>query len=130
MKQLALLLLIAASPSSRAEEPCKDIDPILDSDGSSCSSQELAKADDELNAQYKKLLAQLDSDAKINPAATQAKKELIEAQRQWVKFRDADCGAVFTYYLDGTVRVSAEQSCELSRTRQRTEQLEHLFDGT
>jgi uncharacterized protein YecT (DUF1311 family) len=124
-----LLLLISAGPAA-ADTTCKDIDPLFDSEGASCAAQELKQADAELNKVYKAVLAELDSGAETNPGTKEAKRQLIDAQRAWVSFRDSDCGAVYSYYQDGTVRVSAELSCELQRTRERTQQLQHLFDGT
>jgi uncharacterized protein YecT (DUF1311 family) len=130
MKLFLSLLLLTLSKVAHADAPCLDIDPSQDVDGSSCEAQEVKHADADLNAEYKTLLVQLDSESKDNPDAKNAKAKLIESQRQWIKFRDADCDAVFTYNATGTIRVHEELQCELSHTKQRTEELKHLFDGT
>jgi len=123
----SLMLMLLSLPATASA--CRDIDPANDTDGSSCAAQDLAKADAELNQVYKALLAEMDAAALTNPDARLAKQHLVDAQRAWVTLRDGDCGAVFSYYQSGTIRVGLELDCKLQRTRERTEQLRHLIDG-
>ncbi|HZH43382.1 MAG TPA: lysozyme inhibitor LprI family protein [Lysobacter sp.] len=69
---------------------------------------ELAMADDELNAAYKALLANLD---------TAGQQHLRAAQRAWIQMRDADCQWAFVDRRD----------CLIDRTTNRTEELKNTY---
>ena len=56
---------------------------------------EYLKADAALNDEYKKLLAARSDDA-------DSKKKLVEAERLWVKFRDAECESEADDHRGGT----------------------------
>jgi uncharacterized protein YecT (DUF1311 family) len=80
---LNTLLLVAAE-----SEMTQDVVTCMDKSGGGtaemieCASDEKARQDARLNEIYKKLMSKL-------PA--KRKKELLEAQRAWIKFRDANC---------------------------------------
>ena len=130
MKTAVVLLSGFLAQSAFASTSCREIDPALDEDGTSCAAQELAHADAKLNKIYRELLAKLDFESKHNSGALNAKGRLIDAQRAWVQLRDLDCEAVFDYLVDGTVRVGAQMSCQLQHTEERTQQLTQLLDGS
>lgn len=82
-----------------------------------CIGQELKLQDARLNAAYRKAMMGL----------TPGEKERLKAaQRAWVAFRDADCGALEDPEQWGSIsRINANQ-CALDRTIARTVELEHF----
>ncbi|WP_426702961.1 lysozyme inhibitor LprI family protein [Rhodanobacter sp. Col0626] len=95
-----------------------------------CMADEVKAADLTLNHTYQRVLATLngaDSDQQQSyPASTKA--ALIEAERAWVKYRDADCKAVYNHWKGGTIRTSMELGCRQERAEQRTRQLEAFLE--
>ena len=71
--------------------------------------------DRELNRIYRFLLAQ----SRPRPFSAKEKEQLINAQRKWIQFRDAQCAAIRTVYskrLDSVRRVyAAEFQMEVTR---------------
>lgn len=75
-----------------------------------CQYNALAKWDKELNASYKTLLTKLDSNAKAR---------LVEAQRQWVKFKEKEMELVDATTPDGTyyLILRAERVTDITKKR-------------
>jgi uncharacterized protein YecT (DUF1311 family) len=46
--------------------------------------------------------------------------QLMQSERSWVAYRNAECGSVFDYWRGGTIRVSSELDCRILLTRLRT----------
>lgn len=73
-----------------------------------------------------------ETDANLNryfqAALRRAKKErggktaqrLIQAERSWMAYRDAECASVFDFWSGGTIRVSMELDCRIRLTQLRT----------
>jgi uncharacterized protein YecT (DUF1311 family) len=81
-----------------------------------CILAETVRQDARLNDNYKKLLSKL---------PTERKNTLIEAQRNWIKFRDTNCG----FYADpkgGSAARLAAHECILNATAQRAKELRLL----
>lgn len=56
---------------------------------------------------------------------------LLEAQRAWIAFRDAECGLDYASWGSGSMRSIAHASCQLSMTAERVARLRGLRgDGT
>src|SRR5262245_48199434 len=71
-----------------------------------------------LNENYKKLISKL---------PTERKNALVEAQRAWIKFRDANCG----FYADpvgGSAARMIANECFLKATADRAKELRLLAD--
>lgn len=81
-----------------------------------CSSEELAKQDARLNKAYKTAMGVL---------SAENKQKLLDAQRLWVKFRDADCGVYYSL-SGGTMDMLNGSGCELAMTKERAESLEWI----
>ena len=47
-------------------------------------------------------------------------RRIIQAERSWVAYRDAECASVFDYWSGGTIRASMEIDCRIRLTRLRT----------
>lgn len=54
--------------------------------------------------------------------------QLRTAQRQWLKFRDAECDAERSVYENGTAAPLAQESCLYDLTRARIADLHAAFD--
>lgn len=88
--------------------------------------QELEEVDKELNATYQRVLAALPPDEPDE----HPRRSLIEAQRAWIKWRDAECNMVGEVY--GGVRMwkSANTvSCLAEMTKARTAELVKHFES-
>lgn len=83
-----------------------------------CMGAETRRQDARLNQAYKALM---------DATAAERKKQLQEAQRAWVRFRDTNCA----FYLDpqggSMARVSASD-CVLTMTVDRADELETLAE--
>ncbi len=86
-----------------------------------CNKKDLASEDKRLNDLYKQLRA------KVGHGST-AEKYLIEAQRAWVNFRDANCKYEGAEFEGGTMQGVAVTACSVEQTKKRNEQLQHYLD--
>ena len=81
-----------------------------------CITAENKRQDGRLNIAYKALMAELSSARKT---------QLLEAQRAWIKFRDANCG----FYFDpegGTIARVNANLCVMTTTTHRAVELEQF----
>jgi uncharacterized protein YecT (DUF1311 family) len=81
-----------------------------------CTLAETIRQDALLNENYKRLISKL---------TTERKNALIEAHRNWIKFRDTNCG----FYADpqgGSAARLAAHECILNATAQRAKELRLL----
>ena len=103
MKKLILALLVCSSSAAFANSACDA--PKNDFDGLYCLNKVYQEADKELNENYKKLSAQLDSDGK---------KVLKSGQLAWIASRNKNCskreGADFYVNLDCAANTTIERS--------------------
>ncbi|HEV2681976.1 MAG TPA: lysozyme inhibitor LprI family protein [Rhodanobacter sp.] len=125
---LAFVVLLAAGGPAWADD-CKNATSTVQMN--ECMVQGAKVVDAKLNETYRRVLATLDGaddDAKQSyPASTKA--ALIEAQRAWVKYRDADCKAVFNRWKGGTIRTVMEQGCMKDRAEQRIKELAEFLQN-
>ena len=81
-----------------------------------CITAETQRQDARLNQAYKAVMAEL---------LLERKKQLLEAQRAWIKFRDANC----SFYIDpdgGTLARVNANNCMLTNTAARAHELENF----
>ncbi|WP_198120142.1 lysozyme inhibitor LprI family protein [Massilia rhizosphaerae] len=102
--------------------------PICHNDGSGldsaiCAHDDFLKADAQLNNAYQAAIKLLGSD----PDRAAAKVALVTAQREWVKFRDADCQVQDRIFQHGSMRAALVESCLKERTEQRTKELKEIW---
>jgi uncharacterized protein YecT (DUF1311 family) len=125
---LSVCLFIAAgafSSARAAEDLC--VDAITTVEINACSNEKFQRAEHELNATYKKVLARFDQTNGLDRPQDQQKKSLITAQRHWIKFREANCFTVWLINADGTIRTQQNLACMTELARQREEQLQTWF---
>ena len=116
-------LLLNAAPAAAAEKDmspeyltCMDKSKGVTSEMLDCISAEYDRQDARLNENYKRLMSKL---------STKRKEGLLEAQRAWVKFRDANC----RFYYDpegGSAAHLAGTDCTLNATADRATELKDL----
>jgi len=101
---------------TRFAETCNEKTEAYSRGNSACSIQEHRVWDGILNAQYKKLMSVLDSNAKKN--------DLRDSQRTWVKFKTQFCPLSYKFTMGSMhrvtsanclIRVTAQQAFELYR---------------
>lgn len=110
----ALLLLVA--PAALRAQPSACMDRArTQMDMNACAADALGRADSVLNAVYARVVAQVDS-AQL----------LREAQRAWIRVRDADCALDAAAYAGGSIRPMMEMMCLADETRRRTAFLRRL----
>ena len=125
IKALSITLLMACAPYAASAQDAglsKQHAACMDKSGGTtmgmieCITAEAQRQDARLNKAYKAVMADL------SPAR---KKQLLEAQRAWLKFRDANCG--FYYDPDGgtLARVNAND-CMMTATAERARELERF----
>lgn len=80
-----------------------------------CLAPELERADAELNRYYRAAVARLNQEGQPSALA-----QLRRSEAAWIAHRDAECGAVWEYWKEGTVRGSMATQCRTRLTRART----------
>ena len=102
---------------ARAEKPqllCLDANNTFDE--AKCLNQELDKANSVLAEYLATAQQQIDKQNSRKP-------QIAAAQEAWLKYRDAQCGDVYTYEEAGSYRYRAELECEIEATRSRTHEI-------
>jgi uncharacterized protein YecT (DUF1311 family) len=115
-----LVLALACAPALALD--CKNA--MTTPDINECASIEQKKIEARLNKVYQRVLKSLDQAEGNNGGNAEMKKKLVAAQRAWVKFREADCDAVFEKHADGSIRTVMYISCMQRRAERRIEDLE------
>ena len=88
-----------------------------------CAADALKRQDQELNRLYQQMQSRLKGD-------DSAKRLLIAAQRQWIAFRDAECGFTAMRSTGSSMHAMEANLCLADLTRDRVNQLEnHLACG-
>lgn len=80
-----------------------------------CLGSEYSQADMDLNKYYKAAIQQLRTQS-----SKRAVRELINAQKAWITYRDSECRAIRDKHWGGTIASSMEASCLIRTTRLRT----------
>lgn len=80
-----------------------------------CASADFDAADAELNRYYEVAMRRLRSEGESATA-----KELVEAQRAWIQYRDAECGGVYQNWSGGSIRTLMGITCQRRLTKLRT----------
>lgn len=109
-------LALAASPVPPASaDLCANAVTTIEMNACLSSQAEAVEAD--LNRYYRAATARLHAEKGV--AESQALPGLIKAQRAWLAYREAECGAVYDYWSGGTIRGAMAQTCRMNVTRLR-----------
>lgn len=106
MTIIALTLLLAAAdpcPGSTTREVER------------CLADDLARADAELNRYYGAAVKRLTEEKQAAALA-----HLRASERAWIQYRDAECGAVYEWWKQGTIRGTMDLGCRINVTKART----------
>ncbi|WP_426233681.1 lysozyme inhibitor LprI family protein [Pseudomonas sp. TWP3-2] len=112
-------LLLASSTAAFAAETCNP-DSFSNPDLITCGQQTFEKVDAVLNEQYKKALASL---------APADRKQLIDVQKKWVRFKDAYCEDIYQSALPGAEAPIERLGCLVQTTNARLGELVALQTG-
>jgi uncharacterized protein YecT (DUF1311 family) len=104
-----MLVLAAGAGAARAAE-CGDNSNQRELDA--CAGRSFQKADAELNADCKRVVERLKDDA-------DTAKLLVQAQKSWLAFRDAECEFSTALTRGGTIRSMLVTMCREKLTRKR-----------
>jgi uncharacterized protein YecT (DUF1311 family) len=77
-----------------------------------CLNARLAEDDAMLNLYYRAAIKR--------SGGGELAAQLIQAERSWIAYRDAECGSVFGFWKGGTIRTSMEIDCRIRLTGLRT----------
>jgi uncharacterized protein YecT (DUF1311 family) len=114
----ALLLACAPAALHAQDEPLSCEDPRTQTDMNQCAGLAFQAADSVLNAVYPQVIAGLDS----------ARVPLLrEAQRQWIRLRDADCALDAAEFEGGSMQPMIYGYCRADLTRARVAHLRTLI---
>lgn len=87
---------------------------------SDCILAETREWDAILNEQYRATQAvNAEADAAGHSPMMDRTDALRDAQREWITFRDADCGARYAMWQDGTIRTIVGANCQMTMTAGR-----------
>jgi uncharacterized protein YecT (DUF1311 family) len=109
---VAALALWASAPAWADEIDCAHA--MVQQDMNICADRDYQKADGELNRAYKAAIAEQDGDGQ---------KLLREAQRDWIKFRDAECAYEAAPNQGGSIYPMEYSGCLTGLTKARTRQI-------
>lgn len=117
-----LILPVAATAQSSTEDEytgrfgkCMDASGGVTAEILSCIADEFATQDARLNGAY--------SDARRD-FSEERQQVLLNAQRHWIAYRDANCGFYST--IGGTLAQIASNDCLLRETAERAAELENM----
>lgn len=100
---------------------------------SSCLSAEAEVWDDYLNAEYRAtrdwMKAADAEEAGFFPEFAVRAEKLLEAQRAWIAFRDAECALDYAEWGAGSMRTIAYADCMLQMTAERTMELRDMREA-
>jgi uncharacterized protein YecT (DUF1311 family) len=107
-------LLVALAVSAQTD-PCANA--ATTPDINACLAGQAQSVEADLNRYYGVAVRRLraekgDSETKVLP-------QLIRAEKAWLAYRDAECGAVEANWEGGTIRTSMALTCRISLTRMR-----------
>lgn len=109
---LPLLALVLIASGNSAENPCPGTTTV---EVNACLNSRLGEADAALNRYYRAALDRLKNDKK-----PQAVKTLVQAERSWIAYRDAECRAADQSWSGGTIHTSMALDCQIRLTNIRT----------
>ncbi len=97
-------------------------------DLNTCAKQDQKEVEAELNTVYKEVIRSLSGPDTELEKPSEVKSALIKAQRAWVKFREADCNAVYLKHMSGTIRTVMYIGCMQSHAEQRIKALKNFSE--
>jgi uncharacterized protein YecT (DUF1311 family) len=126
LMSMTIGLLVTAAAFAEDQPICPDAQTTIEI--GECVSKEYDKADAELNAVWKKVMASFKKNDYLPAEAVKEWKDtMLAAQRDWIAFKEADCDAVGFEWYGGTGQGNAITFCLLGHTTARTKDLKARF---
>ncbi len=127
---IAAMLFFAQAGAAEADEECDE--PQTQLAMTLCARAEYERADAEMNTQWGLTTAAMKArDAELDASDRQPGyfETLLESQRAWLKYRDAQCLSESFMARGGSLQPMAESQCRTYLTTLRTDQLRVLAAG-
>ncbi|MCM2473219.1 DUF1311 domain-containing protein [Rhizobium sp. CG5] len=122
------VLLVDAPASGEDEVDCANA--MTQFDMNACAQKDYEAADARLNAQWKLTkTAMADVDSGLDEALKGASKALLDGQRAWIAYRDAQCTLAGFEARGGSMEPMLVSGCLAELTDARTKELKALADG-
>jgi uncharacterized protein YecT (DUF1311 family) len=124
-----LLVLLASAAFAEDEMKCNPEG--TQAEMNICAWDDFQKADDELNAVYKKAMAfarEQDQSYADQPNLKGAVAALKKAQRAWIDYRDGHCEGVGFSARGGSMEPMLVAGCQEELTKKRTADLKALME--
>jgi len=136
MKALAIAVLLALPVSSafaQEDPPVDCANAQTQADMNQCSYLDFEKADEALNAVYKRAMKSAQAADKeaadMSEHYVGAVKELKKAQRAWIDYRDGHCEGMSRETLGGSMQSMLISGCQARMTEARTKELQELIEA-
>ena len=127
----AVVLLLAQVEIAEPDQVCDD--PQTQMAMNTCASMDFEQADARLNEQWRETAEHMRAlDAGIdreNDSQPGHYETLLEGQRAWLSFRDAECRSEGFMARGGSMQPMLVSQCKAYLTELRTEQLRNLSAG-
>ncbi len=124
MHHLIIILTLACASSFAHAIDCNKASNTMEIN--ECASIEQQKVEAKLNQVYQRVLKGMEKDYASDGNFADMKKSFVNAQRAWIKFREADCDAVYQKNIGGTIRNVMHISCMQAHAKRRIEELEEF----
>jgi uncharacterized protein YecT (DUF1311 family) len=121
---LLSVFMIAAAAAAGSQPNCKH--PTTDFDMNICSGRDYSTADAAMTHEYRIVAAKMRQMDKEQSGYFSA---LLESQRAWLKFRDAQCRLEGYRTRGGTAERLNVNGCLWDLTKHRTEELKSLAEA-
>lgn len=122
------VLLVDAPASGEDEVDCNNA--MTQHDMNACANKDYEAADARLNTQWKLTKkAMADVDSELDETLKGASKALLEGQRAWIAYRDAQCTLEGFEARGGSMEPMLVSGCLAELTDARTKELKALADG-
>lgn len=130
LASLSALAIVVVLPAGRAAaqddppEPAVDCKKAISTpEIALCADRDYQTADRRLNLAYRAVAASIEKTDVPPEARVEWHKALVDAQRRWVAFRDAECDLTGYEWYGGTGRQAAMTTCMTALTDERTKAL-------
>jgi uncharacterized protein YecT (DUF1311 family) len=128
--RIAGVVLLSVLPALAAAQEVTCDAALTQADMNACARADWEQADGALNALWPRAReAAKAQDAALPDDMKRAGQALLEAQRAWIAFRDAQCRSEGFAMRGGSAEPLLVYGCMATMTRLRTEELQRLIDG-
>jgi len=116
---LGIAMSVALLSPARADDACMN-KAQNQAQLNACAAADLKRADARLNKLYKEMQLRLRGDQRTG-------KLLVDAQKKWLSFRDAECALQTVRTADGSIQPMNVASCLAGLTEGRAKDFEKLL---